>query len=87
MTRRKVDKSLIDEVFALREQGVSIVEILSATGLSQGAYYAYVHRREAEIEQRYLGEMIEPLLTWPGSKRRELKLIMPHVPKFDGRYV
>lgn len=87
MTRRKVDPALVHVAFAMREQGASVADILHATGLSQGTYYAYLHAHSDSVDRSYATRPLGPMLTWPGSKRDEVDELLPHVPRFRGRYV
>ena len=68
----------------MREQGAPIAEILAATGLSQGTYYAYLHACDDAVEEAYRHQPIAPMLVWPGSKRGELDELLPYVPSFTG---
>ena len=87
MTRRRVDPALVDVAFAMREQGASVADILAATGLSQGTYYAYLHAYSDSVDWSYATRPLGPMLTWPGSKRDEVDELLPYMPEYRGRYV
>lgn len=87
MTRKRVDPSLVERALTMREQGRPVDEILSATGLSNGTYYAYLHAHIDTVELLYADQTIKPMLSWPGSKRDEIDDIKPYVPDFEGKYI
>lgn len=63
MTRRKVDKRLVERALEMRDEGRPVADILAETGLSQGTYYSYLHAHEDMVEWRYANDGIEPMLT------------------------
>ncbi|WP_169304519.1 DNA adenine methylase [Slackia heliotrinireducens] len=87
MTRRRVDRMLVERALDMHESGCPVAEILATTGLSQGTYYAYLHAYSDSVDWAYTNQDIPPMLTWPGSKRGELDELVPHVPSYRGKYV